>query len=122
MRVTLEGTLHLYTTTGKRLIPNSLIVPSASSVLVSLSPFVNNGATLKGFKGDANLSNQHGNLILTTEILKNILILKTPPLNMAFSHSTNLPFILHKSLGHPRNQVATKIWPRVDFSTINGDS
>ncbi|MBW0554559.1 hypothetical protein O181_094274 [Austropuccinia psidii MF-1] len=122
MKVTLEGTLHLNTTTGKISIPNSLIVPSASSVLVSLGPFLNNGATLKGFKGGANLFDQHGNLILTTKIVNNILLINTPPLNVAFSSSTNLPIILHRSPGHPSNQVATKMCPGVDFSTINCDS
>ncbi|MBW0540382.1 hypothetical protein O181_080097 [Austropuccinia psidii MF-1] len=115
MKVTSEGTLHLNTTTGKISIPNSLIVPSASSVLVSLGPFLNNGATLKGFKGG-------GNLILTTKIVNNILLINTPPLNVAFSSSTNLPLIINKSLGHPSNRVATKMWPGVDFSTIHCDS
>ncbi|MBW0527185.1 hypothetical protein O181_066900 [Austropuccinia psidii MF-1] len=50
MKVTSEGNLHLNKTTGKVLIPNSLIAPLASSVLVLLGPFLNNDATLKGFK------------------------------------------------------------------------
>ncbi|MBW0475229.1 hypothetical protein O181_014944 [Austropuccinia psidii MF-1] len=121
VKVTLEGTLHLNRTTGKILIPNSLIVPFSTSVLVSLCPFLNNCATLKGFKGGSNLFNQHGNLILTTKILNNIFLINTPPLNVAFSSSTNPPLILHKSLGHPSNQLASKMWPGVDFSTINCD-
>ncbi|MBW0481431.1 hypothetical protein O181_021146 [Austropuccinia psidii MF-1] len=122
MKVTSEGTLHLNTTDGKISIPNSLVIPLASSVLVSLGPFLNNRATLKGFKGGAYLFNQHGNLILTTKIVNNILLINTPPLHVSFSSSTNLPLILHKSLGHPSNRVATKMWPGVDFSAVNCDS
>ncbi|MBW0539383.1 hypothetical protein O181_079098 [Austropuccinia psidii MF-1] len=96
MKVTLERTPHLNTTTGKISSPNSLIVPLASSVLVSLGPFLNNGATLNGFKGGANL-------ILNTKTVNNILLINTPPLNVAFSSSTNLPLVLHKSLGNPRS-------------------
>ncbi|MBW0555709.1 hypothetical protein O181_095424 [Austropuccinia psidii MF-1] len=97
MKVTSEGTLHLNTTTGKISIPNSLIVPSASSVLVSLGPFLNDGATLKGFKGGANLFDQNGNLILTTRIVNNVLLIDTPPSNVALSSVASLPLILHKS-------------------------
>ncbi|MBW0500487.1 hypothetical protein O181_040202 [Austropuccinia psidii MF-1] len=119
MKVTSEGTLHLNTTTGKILIPNSLIAPLASSVLVSLGPFLNNGATLKGFKGGANLFNQNGNLILTTKIVNNVLLIDTPPSKVALSSVASLPLILHKSLGHPSNRIAAKMWPNVDFSNLS---
>ncbi|MBW0461308.1 hypothetical protein O181_001023 [Austropuccinia psidii MF-1] len=122
MKVTSEGTLHLNTTTGKILIPNSLIVPSASSVLVSLGPFLKDGATLKGFKGGANLFDQNGNLILTTRIMNNVLLIDTPPSNVALSSVASLPLILHKSLGHPSNRITAKMWPNVNFSNLSCDS
>ncbi|MBW0478346.1 hypothetical protein O181_018061 [Austropuccinia psidii MF-1] len=122
MNVTSEGTLHLNTTTGKISIFNSLIVPSASSVLVLLGPFLNNGATLKGFKGGANLFDQNGNLILTTKIVNNVLLIDTSISNVALSTLTNLPLILHKSLGHPSNLIASKMWPNVNFSNLSCES
>ncbi|MBW0533585.1 hypothetical protein O181_073300 [Austropuccinia psidii MF-1] len=122
MKVTLEGTFHLNTTSGKVLIPSSLVVLSASSVLVSIGPFLNDGATIKGFKGSANLFDQHGNLILSTKIVKNVLLIDTPTANVAFSSLANHPLILHKSLGHPNNKVASKMWPGVGFSNLSCES
>ncbi|MBW0535983.1 hypothetical protein O181_075698 [Austropuccinia psidii MF-1] len=122
MKVTSEGTFHLNTTSGKVLIPNSLVVPSASSVLVLLGPFLNDGATLKGFKGGANLFDQHGNLILSTKTVNNVLLIDTPTANVAFSSLANHPLILHKSLGHPNNKVASKMWPGFDFFNLSCES
>ncbi|MBW0524235.1 hypothetical protein O181_063950 [Austropuccinia psidii MF-1] len=116
------GNPMVHTTSGKISIPNSLVVPSASSVLVSLGPFLNNGATLKGFKGGANLFDQNGNLILSTKIVNNVLLIDTPTSNVAFSSLANHPLILHKSLGHPNNKVASTIWPGVKFSNLNCES
>ncbi|MBW0500807.1 hypothetical protein O181_040522 [Austropuccinia psidii MF-1] len=122
MKVTSEGTLDLNKTIGKISIPNSLIVPLASSVLVLLGLFLNNGATLKGFKGGANLFNQNGNLILTTKILNNVFLIDTPISNVSLSASANLPLILHKSLGHPSSLIAAKMWPNVNFSNLSCES
>ncbi|MBW0561104.1 hypothetical protein O181_100819 [Austropuccinia psidii MF-1] len=55
MKVTLERILHLNTTTGRISITNSFIFPFTSSLLVSPGPFLNKGATLKGYKGGTNL-------------------------------------------------------------------
>ncbi|MBW0492184.1 hypothetical protein O181_031899 [Austropuccinia psidii MF-1] len=51
MEVVSEGTLCLKTSIGNLLIQKALVVPSVSSRLVSLAPYLNNGATLKGYKG-----------------------------------------------------------------------
>ncbi|MBW0526793.1 hypothetical protein O181_066508 [Austropuccinia psidii MF-1] len=119
MKVTSEGTFHLNTTTGKISIPNSLAVPSASSVLVPLGPFLNNGATLKGFKGGANRFDQNSRLILSTKIANNVLLIDTPISNVAFSSSAKMPLIIHKYLGNPNNQVVSKMLPNVDFSNLS---
>ncbi|MBW0544846.1 hypothetical protein O181_084561 [Austropuccinia psidii MF-1] len=84
MEVTLEGTLHLNTTTGRISITNSLIFPFTSSLLVSPGLFPNKGATLKGSKGGTNLFDQQGNLILSTKIVNNILLIHTASSNVAF--------------------------------------
>ncbi|MBW0516785.1 hypothetical protein O181_056500 [Austropuccinia psidii MF-1] len=122
MKVTSEGTFHLNTTTWKILIPNSLVVPLASSVLVSLGPFINKGATLKGFKGGSNLFDRNGSLILSTKIVNNVLLINTPISNIALSSSAKIPLIIHKTLGHPNNQVASKMMPDVDFSNLSCES
>ncbi|MBW0503103.1 hypothetical protein O181_042818 [Austropuccinia psidii MF-1] len=122
MKVTSEGSFHLNTASGKISIPNSLVWPLESSILVSLGPFLNNGATLKGFKAGANLFHQNGNLILSTKIVSNVLLIDPPTSNFAFSSLENLPLILHKSLGHPNNRVASKMWPSVNFSNLNCES
>ncbi|MBW0478649.1 hypothetical protein O181_018364 [Austropuccinia psidii MF-1] len=98
MRFTSEGILHLNKTNGTILIPNSFIVPSASSVLVSLVPFLNNGATLKSFKGGGNNFDKNGNLILSTKIVKKKFLIDTPTSNIALSFLANLLLILHNSL------------------------
>ncbi|MBW0574711.1 hypothetical protein O181_114426 [Austropuccinia psidii MF-1] len=73
MHVVAEGTL------GKLSLPNALVVPLASSILIPLGSFLNEGATLKGHKGGANLFNKNNCLILTTCIVNNVLLINTPP-------------------------------------------
>ncbi|MBW0474953.1 hypothetical protein O181_014668 [Austropuccinia psidii MF-1] len=50
MEVVSEGMLCLKTSIGNLLIQKSLVIASVSSTLVSLGPYLNNGATLKGYK------------------------------------------------------------------------
>ncbi|MBW0529121.1 hypothetical protein O181_068836 [Austropuccinia psidii MF-1] len=117
MKVVSEGTMNLQTSSGKLSIPNALVVPSASSILVSLGPFLNDGAVLKGYKGGADLFNRNGKLILSTRIVNNILLINTT--NVAYSSSPSQPLTLHRRLGHPSERVAAKMWPDVDFTKVN---
>ncbi|MBW0536836.1 hypothetical protein O181_076551 [Austropuccinia psidii MF-1] len=66
MHVAAEGTLQLATSLGRLSLPNALVVPLASSVLIPLGSFLNNGATLKGHKGGENPFDKNNHLILTT--------------------------------------------------------
>ncbi|MBW0461123.1 hypothetical protein O181_000838 [Austropuccinia psidii MF-1] len=100
MEVVSEGTLFLKTSIGNLSIQNALVVPSVSCMLVSLGPYLNNGATLKGYKGGANLYNKHGKLIFTTKIVNNVLLINNPSPGLACSAISGNPLTLHKRLGH----------------------
>ncbi|MBW0564397.1 hypothetical protein O181_104112 [Austropuccinia psidii MF-1] len=119
MHVAAEGTLQLTTSIGRLSLPNSLVVPSASSVLIPLGSFLNDGATLKGHKGGANLFDKNNRLILTTQIVNNVLLVDTPPVARACASVKPDPLMVHKQLGHPNNVVASKICPDIDFSNVN---
>ncbi|MBW0567262.1 hypothetical protein O181_106977 [Austropuccinia psidii MF-1] len=106
MEVVSEGKLCLKTSIGNLLIQKALVVPSVSSMLVSLGPYLNNGATLKGYKGGANLYYKHGKLILTKNIFKNILLINIPSPGLACSAISGNPLTLRKRLGNPSIQVA----------------
>ncbi|MBW0489426.1 hypothetical protein O181_029141 [Austropuccinia psidii MF-1] len=95
MEAVSKGTLCLKTSIGNLLIQKALVVPSVSSKLVSLGTYLNNGATLKGYKGGADLYDKHGKLRLTMEIVNNVLLINTP------SPISGNPLRLHKRLGHP---------------------
>ncbi|MBW0590138.1 hypothetical protein O181_129853 [Austropuccinia psidii MF-1] len=119
MHVMAEGTLQLKTSLGKLSLPNSLVVPSASSVLIPLGSCLNDGATCKGYKGGANLFYKNNCLIRTTEIVNNILLIDTPPDSRACVSVKLDTLIINKQLGHSKNFVASKIFPSVDFSKVN---
>ncbi|MBW0551910.1 hypothetical protein O181_091625, partial [Austropuccinia psidii MF-1] len=119
MHVEAEGVLQLTTSLGKLSFPNALVVPSASSVLISLGSFLNNGATLKGHKGGAKLFEKNNCLILTTRIINNVLLIDTPTVKRACASIGADPLMIHKQLGHPNNFVASKIFPSVDFSNVS---
>ncbi|MBW0570532.1 hypothetical protein O181_110247 [Austropuccinia psidii MF-1] len=66
MLLAAETTLQLAASLGKLSLPNALVVSLVSSVLIPLYSFINDGATLKGHKGGANLFDKNNCLILTT--------------------------------------------------------
>ncbi|MBW0473782.1 hypothetical protein O181_013497 [Austropuccinia psidii MF-1] len=101
MEVVSEGTLCLKTSIGSLLIHKALVVPSVPCTLVSLGPYLNNGATLKGYKGGADLLDKHGKLILTTRIVNNVLFIDTASPNLACSAISGDPLTIHRRLGNP---------------------
>ncbi|MBW0543090.1 hypothetical protein O181_082805 [Austropuccinia psidii MF-1] len=119
MHVAAEGVLQLTTSVGKLSFPNALVVPLASSVLIPLGSFLNNGATLKGYKGGAKLFDKNNCLILTTRIVNNVLLIDTPPVKRACASIRADPLIIHKRLGHPNNFITSKIFPSIDFSNVS---
>ncbi|MBW0481433.1 hypothetical protein O181_021148 [Austropuccinia psidii MF-1] len=119
MEVVSEGTLCLKTSIGSLLIHKALVVPSVTSTLVSLGPYLNNGATLKGYKGGADLLDKHGKLILTTKIVNNVLLIDTASPNLTCSAISGDPLTIHRRLGHPSARVASKMHPGIDFSQLH---
>ncbi|MBW0538526.1 hypothetical protein O181_078241 [Austropuccinia psidii MF-1] len=119
MEVVSEVTLCLKTSIGSLLIHKALVVPSVTSMLVSLGPYLNNGATLKGYKEGADLLDKHGKLILTTKIVNNVLLIDTASPNLACSAISGDPLTIHRTLGHPSVRVALKMHPGIDFSQLH---
>ncbi|MBW0540350.1 hypothetical protein O181_080065 [Austropuccinia psidii MF-1] len=119
MHMAAEGVLQLTTSLGKLSLPNALVVPSASSVLIPLGSFLNNSATLKGYKGGAKLFDKTNCLILTTRVVNNVLLIDTPPVKRACASIRADPLIIHKRLRHPNNFVTSKIFPSIDFSNVS---
>ncbi|MBW0514139.1 hypothetical protein O181_053854 [Austropuccinia psidii MF-1] len=119
MQVMADGTLELETSLGKLSIPNTLVVPFASSALIPLGSFLNDGATLKGLKGGENLFEKENCLILITQIVNKISLIDTPPVAKACVSFSLDPLMIHKQLSHPNSFVATKIFPNVEFSKVN---
>ncbi|MBW0557404.1 hypothetical protein O181_097119 [Austropuccinia psidii MF-1] len=85
--------------------PSKEILFAANALFSTMVPL------LKGFKGCSNLFDQNGNLILSTKIVNNVLLIDTPISNIAFSSLTKIPLIIHNSLGHINNRVASKMFP-----------
>ncbi|MBW0573507.1 hypothetical protein O181_113222 [Austropuccinia psidii MF-1] len=119
MGVMEEGTLQLKNSLCSVSLPNQLAVPLASSFLTRLGSFLNNGITLKGFRGDAKLFGKADFLTLTTQVIKNILIIDTPTV-IKVCISVNLdPLMVHQQLGHPNNSVDGKFFANLIFFKVN---
>ncbi|MBW0501424.1 hypothetical protein O181_041139, partial [Austropuccinia psidii MF-1] len=76
-----EGTFQIATTEGSLKISNALLVPSATSTLIAMGPFLNEGAVLRGYTGGADLFNKEGKLLLKTRFVNNILVIDTAKVN-----------------------------------------
>ncbi|MBW0463402.1 hypothetical protein O181_003117 [Austropuccinia psidii MF-1] len=90
MKVEAKGVLRIKTHNGDLIIKDSLLVPSATLTLVAMGPFLQKGAVLRGHSEGANLFDKDGKLILETQLL-----------------------------GHPGNDLASRIVPGVDFSLLD---
>ncbi|MBW0487718.1 hypothetical protein O181_027433 [Austropuccinia psidii MF-1] len=119
LHVAAEATLQLTTSLGKLSLPNALVVPLASSILIPLGSFLNDGETLKGHKRGVNLFYKNNCLILTTQIVNNVLLINTPPVTRACVSIKPDPLMIHKQLGHPNTFAASKLFPNVDFSNVH---
>ncbi|MBW0478818.1 hypothetical protein O181_018533 [Austropuccinia psidii MF-1] len=72
-----EGTFQVATTEGNLKISNTLLVPSATSTLIAMGPFLNEGAVLRGYTRGADLFNKEGKLLLKTWLVNNMSVIDT---------------------------------------------
>ncbi|MBW0527358.1 hypothetical protein O181_067073 [Austropuccinia psidii MF-1] len=119
MCVTSEGTFWIKTSEGSLNIPNALLDPSATSTLVAMGPFLNEGAGLRGYPGGANLFCKEGKLLPKTQLISNILVIDTEKLNSTNAISSSDFLLLHKRLGHPGREIASKMLPKYNLSGVD---
>ncbi|MBW0488152.1 hypothetical protein O181_027867, partial [Austropuccinia psidii MF-1] len=115
MCVMAEGTCQIKTSKGSLNIPNALLVPLATSTFIAMGPFLNEGVVLRGFSGGANLFCKEGKLLLQTRLVNNILVIDTKKLNPTNAVSSNDFLLLHKRLGHPGKEIASKMLPEYNL-------
>ncbi|MBW0478477.1 hypothetical protein O181_018192 [Austropuccinia psidii MF-1] len=115
MDVLAEGTFQVATTEGNLKISNSLLVPSATSTLTVMGPFLNEGAVLRGYTGGADLFNKEGKLLLKSWLVNKILVIDAAKVNSTNMVSSENLLLLHKQLGHPGKAIASKMLPKYDF-------
>ncbi|MBW0545347.1 hypothetical protein O181_085062 [Austropuccinia psidii MF-1] len=94
----------------------TLVVPSVSSTLVSLGPYLDNGEALKGYKGGADLYDKNGKIISKTKIFNKVLLINTSSPNLEFSAISGNPLTLNWRLGRTSKPVALKMLPGIYFS------
>ncbi|MBW0556077.1 hypothetical protein O181_095792 [Austropuccinia psidii MF-1] len=121
MDVLAEGTFQVATNEGNLKISSSLLVPSATSTLIAMGPFLNEGAVLRGYTGGADLFNKEGKLLLKTWLVNNILVIDTAKVNSTNTVSSENLLLLHKRLGHPGKEIASKMLPKYDFFPLPSD-
>ncbi|MBW0524306.1 hypothetical protein O181_064021 [Austropuccinia psidii MF-1] len=119
MKVEAEGVLRAKARKGALIVKDALLVPSATSTLVAMGPFLQKGAVLRGHPGGADLFDKDGRLILETQLVNNILVRKSSPSNSVSSISSSKPLLIHQQLGHPGNDLALRMVPGVDFSLLD---
>ncbi|MBW0516115.1 hypothetical protein O181_055830 [Austropuccinia psidii MF-1] len=98
-------------------LENSLVVPSISSSLIALKPFLKKACRLVGRETGADLIEKEGNLFFKGEFINNTVTvtLARPGVDkVVFWY----PLTIHRSLGHPSNKYASKLFPLVDFSGL----
>ncbi|MBW0561768.1 hypothetical protein O181_101483 [Austropuccinia psidii MF-1] len=122
MGVMAQGTCQIKTSKGNLNVPNALLVPSATSTLVAMVPFINEGAVLQGFPGGANLFCKEEKLLLKTRLVNNILVIDTEQLNSTNAVLSNDFLLLHRQLGHPGKEIASKMLPKYNISEVDCDS
>ncbi|MBW0493753.1 hypothetical protein O181_033468 [Austropuccinia psidii MF-1] len=115
MKIEAEGVPHVRTWKVDLIIKDSLHVPSATLTLVAMGCFLQKGAMLRGHPGGANLFEKDGKLILETQLVKNILVIKSSPSNSVNTSSSSNSLLIHKQLCHPGNNFASRMVPGVDF-------
>ncbi|MBW0546286.1 hypothetical protein O181_086001 [Austropuccinia psidii MF-1] len=99
-------------------LKNSLIVPSITSPLIALSPFLKKNCCLKGEGNAAKLYSEKGELLLNGRIINNIITIKIL-LPVAVRATINMdPLVLHQALGHPSERYASALYPLVNFSGV----
>ncbi|MBW0538628.1 hypothetical protein O181_078343, partial [Austropuccinia psidii MF-1] len=103
-------------------LKNSLIVPSITTPLISLSPFLRKGCSLSGKGSKIQLCNENGLTILEGSILNNVITIPLVPLVSNFAKKDINALTIHQSLGHPTNKYASHLFPEVDFSRIRCES
>ncbi|MBW0497529.1 hypothetical protein O181_037244 [Austropuccinia psidii MF-1] len=97
---------------------NSLVVPSITSPLISLSPFLKKDFCLKGEGNVAKLYSEKGKLLFNTKIVDNIITIKISSPVAARATINTDSLVLHQALGHPSKTYASALYPLVNFLGI----
>ncbi|MBW0579710.1 hypothetical protein O181_119425 [Austropuccinia psidii MF-1] len=84
-----------------------------------MGPSLQKGAVLRGHPGGADLFDKDGKLILETQLVNNILVIKSSPSNSVNAISSSDSLLMHQQLGHPGNDLALRVVPGVDFSLLD---
>ncbi|MBW0543437.1 hypothetical protein O181_083152, partial [Austropuccinia psidii MF-1] len=119
MKVEAKGVLRVKTGKGDVIIKDALLVPSATSTLVAMGPFFQKGTVLRGHPGGADLFDKDGKLILETQLVNKILVIKSSPSSSVNAISSSDSLLMHQQLGHPGNDLDSRMVPGVDFSLLD---
>ncbi|MBW0482169.1 hypothetical protein O181_021884 [Austropuccinia psidii MF-1] len=84
-----------------------------------MGPFLQKGTVLRGHPGGAYLFDKDGKLILETQLVNNILVINSSRSNSFNPISSSDSLLIHQRLGHPGNDLASRMVPGVDFSLLD---
>ncbi|MBW0483211.1 hypothetical protein O181_022926 [Austropuccinia psidii MF-1] len=99
-------------------LKNSFIVPSITTPLISLSPFIQRGCSLSGKGERIQLFDEDNEIILEGKLVDNVIsILLGAPVSHFTKESTDVS-IIHQALGHPSNKYASYLFLSLNFSGL----
>ncbi|MBW0566653.1 hypothetical protein O181_106368 [Austropuccinia psidii MF-1] len=114
------GTAVILSNNGQPIyLENSLVIPSISVPLIALGPFLKKNCSLIGKGEVVELVSSNGETLLAGSLTDRVVCVKLvePKANCISCRDEALA--IHKALGHPSLQYATRMRPDVDFSSIN---
>ncbi|MBW0563252.1 hypothetical protein O181_102967 [Austropuccinia psidii MF-1] len=100
-------------------LQNSLVIPSISMPLIALGPFLKKNCFLISQGDGVELVSSNGETLLTGSLTDRVVCVKLvePKANHISCRYDTLA--IHKALGHPSLQYATRMRPDMDFSSVN---
>ncbi|MBW0529468.1 hypothetical protein O181_069183 [Austropuccinia psidii MF-1] len=97
---------------------NSLVIPSVTTPLISLSPFLKRHCLLIGMGDSVKLIDKDGNPLLEGSLKDKVVSISLKGSSISKINTLVNMKTIHKALGHPSLKYARKMRPDIDFSCV----
>ncbi|MBW0576192.1 hypothetical protein O181_115907, partial [Austropuccinia psidii MF-1] len=95
-----------------------LVIPSVTTPLIALSPFLKRHCSLIGMGDSVKLINKDGNPLLEGSLKDKVVSINLKGSSISKINTLINPTPIHKALGHPSLKYARKMRPDIDFSSV----